>query len=109
VKTCLRLSLLTYGIGLSIVSASVGCTTYQQCRAHGCAGDAEVTATVQARLNEHAALESPNLITVQTLGHVVYLYGVVNTVLERDLAGDVAQETPDVVKVVNSIGISSNR
>ena len=98
-----------YGIGLSMVSALMGCAAYQHCGAHGCAGDAEITANVQAHLNEHTALESPNLITVQTLRHVVYLYGLVNTVLERDLAGDVAQETPDVIKVVNSIGISSNR
>ena len=31
------------------------------------------------------------MITVQTIRRVVYLYGVVNTVLERDLAGAVVQ------------------
>jgi osmotically-inducible protein OsmY len=49
------------------------------------------------------------VISVQTLRGVVYLYGLVDTVFERELAGSVAQETPGVARVVNSIGISGNR
>jgi osmotically-inducible protein OsmY len=46
---------------------------------------------------------------VQTRDHIVYLYGLVDTALERDMAESVALGTPGVVKVVNSIGISGNR
>jgi osmotically-inducible protein OsmY len=49
------------------------------------------------------------LITVQTLRRVVYLYGVVDTSLERELAETVALDTQGVSKVVNSIGLSGNR
>jgi len=77
----------------------------------GCAslGDAGVTSQVHARLDLHPALQPPNLITVQTFDGVVYLYGLVDTVFERELAGAVARETPGVARVVNSIGISGNR
>jgi osmotically-inducible protein OsmY len=40
---------------------------------------------------------------------VVYLYGVVDTALQRDLAESVALGTPGVARVVNSIGISGAR
>jgi osmotically-inducible protein OsmY len=77
----------------------------------GCAslGDAGITSQVHARLDLHPALEPPNLIRVQTLDGVVYLYGLVDTAFERELAEAIARETPGVARVVNSIGISGNR
>jgi len=49
------------------------------------------------------------LLSVQTLDRVVYLYGLVDTDLQLQLAESVAHEAPGVEKVVNSIGISGNR
>jgi osmotically-inducible protein OsmY len=46
---------------------------------------------------------------VQTLDHVVYLSGVVDTDLERQMAESVAREAPGVAKVINSIGLSGGR
>jgi hypothetical protein len=46
---------------------------------------------------------------LETHDHIVYLYGLVDTALEREIAQSVALETPGVRKVVNSIGISGNR
>jgi osmotically-inducible protein OsmY len=46
---------------------------------------------------------------VQTLNHVVYLNGVVDTDLERQMAESVAHEAEGVAKVVNSIGLSGGR
>jgi osmotically-inducible protein OsmY len=43
---------------------------------------------------------------VQTLNHVVYLTGLVDTDLERQMAESVALEAKGVAKVVNSIGLS---
>jgi osmotically-inducible protein OsmY len=98
---------LTTAIAVAFLLA--GCSTYRQCGFEGCPGDVDITSQVQSRLALHAALQPPNSITVQTLRRVVYLYGVVDTSLERELAGTVAQDTPGVLKVVNSIGISGNR
>jgi len=89
--------------------ALAGCATYRQCGLGGCSGDTGITSQVQSRLTLYPALQPPNLITVQTLGRVVYLYGVVDTSLERELAGTVALRTEGVSKVVNSIGIGGNR
>jgi osmotically-inducible protein OsmY len=86
-----------------------GCAAYKKCGLEGCGGDAGITAAVRARLSEHPALEPPNLLTVQTINRVVYLYGVVDTALQRDLAESVALGTPGVARVVNSIGISGAR
>lgn len=96
---------------IAIIAACslVGCAAYRQCGIAGCADDPGITSQVQSRLALHAALQPPNLITVQTFHGVVYLYGIVDTALERESAGTVALQTPGVSKVVNSIGISGNR
>jgi osmotically-inducible protein OsmY len=61
---------------------------------------------VHALFDQHPALEPPNLLEVQTLNHVVYLTGLVDTDLERQMAESVALEAKGVAKVVNSIGLS---
>jgi len=45
---------------------------------------------------------------VQTIDHVVYLYGLVATDLQRQTAESIARQVPNVTKVVNSIGTSGN-
>jgi osmotically-inducible protein OsmY len=93
-----------------ILSGSVGgCAAFDKCGFGGCPGDAKITADVQWLFEQHSALEPPNLLSVQTLDRVVYLNGLVDTDLERQLAESVAHEAPGVAKVVNSIGISGNR
>ena len=85
-----------------------GCAVYRKCGFAGCPGDAKITAGVKALFKQHPALEPPNLLTVQTLDHVVYLYGIVDTDLERQIAESVALQAPGVAQVVNSIGLSGN-
>jgi osmotically-inducible protein OsmY len=72
-----------------------------------CSGDAKISSNVRAVFHRHAALEPPNLINVQTFDHVVYLYGLVDTEFERQLAGSVALDTPGVARVVNSISVNN--
>ena len=72
-------------------------------------GAAEITAEVQRLFQKHSELEPPNLLQVQTLDHVVYLTGVVDTDLQRLMAESVAGEAPGVTKVINSIGLSGGR
>jgi len=95
---------------LLILTGTVpGCTAYtayRQCGFGGCPGDAKIAADVRALFAQHPALEPPNLIDVQALDHVVYLYGLVDTDLERQMAESVALEAPGVARVVNSISLS---
>ena len=99
----------TLTFALVLTGALPGCAVYGKCGFDGCPGDAKITAEVRALFNQHPVLEPPNLINVQTLNHVVYLYGLVDTDLESEIAESVARQAPGVVKVVNSIGISGNR
>ena len=90
---------------LILTDALSGCavySTYKKCGFYGCPGDANITAAILARFREHLELE-PNAITVQTLDHVVYLYGVVSSSLEIDTAESIAHSVPDVKGVVNSM------
>jgi osmotically-inducible protein OsmY len=85
-----------------------GCSAYKKCGVGGCPGDAETTAAVQAEFARHAELQPPNVLNVQTIDGVVYLYGLVDTDLQRQIAESVAKQTPGVAKVINSIGVSGN-
>jgi len=93
---------------LAIVLSAVlcGCAVYRKCGLQGCPGDAAITAEVKTLFSRHPALEPPNLLTVRTLDHVVYLNGIVDTDLEREMAETVALQAHGVSRVVNSIGLS---
>jgi osmotically-inducible protein OsmY len=101
-----RHCVLAFALILACVS---GCATYRKCGFEGCPGDAKIAAAVRTLFEQHPELEPPNLLTVQTLDHVVYLYGVVDTDYQRLMAESVALQAPGVTKVVNSIGISGGR
>jgi osmotically-inducible protein OsmY len=88
-----------------LISALSGCATYKKCGFKGCAGDQAISAAVEATLRDYPALEAPNVIHVQTIDHVVYLYGQVNTDLQRLTAQDAALSVPGVSRVVNSIAL----
>jgi osmotically-inducible protein OsmY len=88
-----------------LVGMLPGCATYQKCGFSGCPGDAKLTAAVNASMRNYPSLEAPNSVRVQTIDHVVYLYGQVGTDLQRLMAQDVAIAVPGVKRVVNSIGL----
>jgi osmotically-inducible protein OsmY len=92
-----------------LTGALPGCAAYKKCGFGGCPGDAEITAEVRALFDQHPALEPPNLLEVQTLDHVVYLNGLVDTDTQRLMAESVAHQAKGVTKVVNSIGLSGGR
>lgn len=104
-RISMRRSLGALAIVLILTGALCGCAvynTYEKCGFHGCPGDAKITADVLAQFNQRWDLE-PNAITVQTLDHVVYLYGVVSSGLEVDTAESIARRVPGVTRVVNSM------
>ncbi|MDB6083603.1 MAG: hypothetical protein JWN43_1484 [Gammaproteobacteria bacterium] len=99
-------------LAMSFLASLSACTTYdayRKCGFGGCPGDAAIAAEVRALLDQHSALRAPNLLDVQSLDHVVYLSGLVDTDLERQMAESVALDAPGVKRVVNSIGLSGNR
>jgi osmotically-inducible protein OsmY len=87
--------------GLILMSALSGCATFEKCGFKGCPGDAQITAEVKALLDGHPELGTS--ISVRTLDHVVYLYGLVDTPLGSEIAESVAREAPGVTRVVSSI------
>jgi BON domain len=98
---------LVLAFGFFLANAVAGCAAYEKCGFQGCPGDAKLSAEVQALIAQHPALQPPNLIYVQTLDHVVYLSGMVDTGTERQLAEAVARTAPGVKRVVNSIAESN--
>jgi osmotically-inducible protein OsmY len=88
-------------LGLVIAGVLSGCATFAKCGLKGCPGDAQITADVKALFDRHP--EFGTSIDVQTLDHVVYLHGLVDTPLESEIAKSVALEAPDVTRVVSSI------
>jgi len=96
------------GMALVLVLAASlsACATYRKCGLSGCPGDATITAAVEAQIRLHPALEAPNSIHVQTLDHIVYLSGQVETELQRSLAESLAHEVKGVTRVANSINFS---
>jgi osmotically-inducible protein OsmY len=91
-----------------LLGALSGCAAYEKCGLKGCAGDAQLAAAVRAAFGAHPELEPPNLLDIQTVDHVVYLYGLVDTDYQRQIAESIAHQVPGVSKVVNSIGLSGN-
>src|SRR6266404_142045 len=103
---------LPSAMGIVWLAVLPGCAvyeTYEKCGFAGCPDDQRISRDVQALFEEHPALEPPNLIDVRTLDHVVYLNGVVDTDLERQLAESVAAGAQGVARVVNSIGLNNAR
>jgi osmotically-inducible protein OsmY len=88
-------------LGLVITGVLSGCATFEKCGFKGCPGDAQVTAEVKALFDKHPELGTS--IDVQTLDHVVYLYGLVDTPLESEIAQSVALQAPGAARVVSSI------
>ena len=98
-------SLCALACALILTDVLSGCAvynTYKKCGFYGCPGDAKITAAILARFSQHLELE-PNAITVQTLDHVVYLYGVVSSSLEIDTAESIARKVPGVTRGVSSV------
>jgi osmotically-inducible protein OsmY len=96
---------------LGLAATMSGCAFYgaisDKCGLRGCAGDASITASVAEQMEHYPVLQAPNSVRVQTLNRVVYLYGLVDTDLERQLAESVATEAAGGAHVVDSIAVSN--
>jgi osmotically-inducible protein OsmY len=100
-KTMRVLGIVWVVAALSGLSA---CATYQKCGLTGCPDDRQITTAVQGVIREYPELQGVNIVRVQTLNHVVYLYGQVDTEVERWTAQQAALSVKGVDRVVDSIG-----
>ncbi|MBN8886189.1 MAG: BON domain-containing protein [Rudaea sp.] len=93
-------------LGSCLLAATLSaCSTYQayrKCGFGGCPGDEQIAAQV----NE-ALLNTPGIsywtIDVQSLDHVVYLHGLVDTNPERAKVEEIAFQASGGKKIVDSI------
>lgn len=102
----MRGSFCALALVVNLSGALSGCAvynTYEKCGLYGCRDDANITADINAQFRKRLDLE-PNAIKVQTLDHVVYLYGLVSSSLEINTAESIAAKVPGVTEVVSSIG-----
>jgi osmotically-inducible protein OsmY len=101
-------SKLRFGFPLAIVlaMASAAAVANGRCDDGRCSGDAKIKSTIEISLDQHPELGPPHSIRVQTRAGVVYLYGQVGEGLQRDMAESIAQRTPGVARVVDSIYVS---
>ena len=98
-----------YALASVLILAGIlsGCAANRTCGSGDCSDDAKMTANIRTQLNQHAELEAPNLIGVQTLNHVVYLSGEVSSGEQRAMAESVSYAAaPGVTRVVNSINVA---
>ena len=95
----------------ALLTQLAACSTfdaYHKCGFGGCPGDKETTAQVEAALREAPGI-SYWTVDVQTLDHVVYLHGIVDTNPERARIEEVAMQASGGDKVVNSIELRNFR
>lgn len=74
---------------------------------NGCPDDRRITAHVRELLDQYPALGAPNQVTVQTVDHVIYLRGLVDTPYQKRLAEYLAGQTEGAVRIINLIGLDN--
>jgi osmotically-inducible protein OsmY len=96
-----------YALALATIltAALSGCADFRPSETPRSA-DANITAAVEAQLNQLPNLGPPGAIAVQTVDHVVYLNGTVDGGLQKRIAGSVAMQASGVTSVVNNIAVS---
>lgn len=93
---------------LFLTGALSACADYrpdEPCGKGGCSADRNITANVRGSFAQHPELQGPDQLYVNTRDHVVYLSGIVETGLHRDIAASAAREVTGVTSVVNNIAI----
>ena len=94
---------------LVLAGALSGCAAYneyEKCGSDGCPGDAKITGEVKEALARHPDLQGTDTVHVETINHVVYLTGTVESGLQREAAESVAGKASGVTRIVDNISIS---
>ena len=88
-------------------AALAGCAASPSCPPGGCQGDALIEQNVEQMIYDNKAIQ-PFSITVQAKNGVVYLYGIVDTQLQKNVLEEETGKIAGVKRVVNSISVRGN-
>lgn len=69
--------------------------------------DVRITSDIKTSYEESTTLRAPNDLHVQTIHQIVYLTGLVDTGLQRQMAETIARDIPGVVRVVDSVAVNN--
>jgi len=105
----MRESMRATALGICLAAALTGCAAFGKCGLRECPADARISAEVRTLLAQSPALGPPNLISVQTVGGVVYLRGLVSTPYQIAEAGSIAEQAPGVTHMRNLLYIDNSR
>ena len=105
----MRASMGALGLCICLAAALTGCAAFSECGLRECPADARISAEVRTLLAQSPALETPNLISVQTHQGVVYLRGLVSTPYQIAQAGSIAERAPGMTEVQNLLSIDNSR
>jgi len=89
------------GAGLTLATALSGVATAGTCAT--CGDDVQIQASIKTSFQNLPYLDS---VHVQTLKHVAYLSGEVSSGLMSRTAAEIANGTPNVEQVVNTISVT---
>jgi osmotically-inducible protein OsmY len=92
-----------------LVASLAGCAAFTERGLLESPADAKVSAEVRTLLGQSPALDAPNLISVQTVGGVVYLRGLVSTPYQIEEAGSLAAQVPGAAHIANLLSIDDAR
>ena len=82
-----------------------GCASVDSHTLKSASADRAITSNVESLLDQHPEFGPPGAITVQTFNGIVYLYGEVDTGLEKRNAADIARQAAGVTKIANGISV----
>jgi len=99
--------LSTLAAAVLLSTALAGCSGSQSCPAGGCEGDALIKQRVEQMIYDNKAIQ-PFSITVQAKNGVVYLHGIVDTQLQKNILEEETAKIPGVKRVVNAISVRGN-
>jgi len=72
----------------------------------GCQQDRQITSAIESAMRERASLPDWQ-VQVQTEAGIVYLHGLVDTIVQKDAIEAIARATPGVLGVENAINLRS--
>jgi osmotically-inducible protein OsmY len=89
------------GLVALIVAAATSVSAHAM--SHRVAEDAGIASSVEAALDASSVSDVTSSIQVQSIDHVIYLHGLVDSYPEKVLVQSIAAQTPGVLRVVNSL------
>jgi len=73
----------------------------------GCQRDREITSAIESAMRERSALPDWQ-VQVQTEAGIVYLHGLVDTIVQKDAIEAIARATPGVLGVENALNLRAS-